>query len=365
MEVAYRSDVLGSLIRPPALVRARAALHAGELSLAEFKVFEDRAVDQAIALQEGAGLDVVTDGEMRRLAFTDHLRASVEGVAPGSGDVTPTFHGATDEAVMPGMGVVVDRLRRRRMLTPEEFTYARARARRPVKVTLPSPLLVYPMWSSDRSREAYRDIFELFRDGAGLIREEAQELAALGCTYIQVDAPDLGTLVDPAHRQRVATIGMTAERMLSEGIEIVNSIADVPGVTFGLHLCRGNQGARWIGRGDYDQIAEAVFQKASNYDVLLLEYDDERSGSFEALRRVPDDKVVVLGLVSTKRADLESRELMEARVAEAARHFPRDQLAISTQCGFSPGVTGKSPASEETQQAKLGLVAEVARRVWG
>jgi len=176
------------------------------------------------------------------------------------------------------------------MMTIEEFSYARGRARVPVKITMPSPLVMYGAWSPEHSRPAYSDPFELFADAAEIIRAEAAELARLGCTYIQIDSPDLGTLVDPENRALREGLGMDTERTLTEGVDIINSVADVPGVTFGLHICKGNYQSKWIATGGYEFTADKMFSRSGTFDIFLLEYDDERSGSFEPLASVPDDK---------------------------------------------------------------------------
>ncbi|HLC40529.1 MAG TPA: cobalamin-independent methionine synthase II family protein [Methylomirabilota bacterium] len=366
MATIHRADTIGSLLRPSYLVEARQALEKGLIDAAEFKRIEDRAVDGAIALQEGVGLDVVSDGELRRFSFFDHLLAQIDGVAPIPG-VGVTFHGERpgQEWDFQSPVTVVDKIRRKRMMTVEEYSYARAVARRPVKALLPSPVLLYCTWSPERSRGAYADAYELFADGARIVREEAQELARLGCTYIQIDSPDLGTLVDPENRGLRESMGMPTERTLTEGVDLINSVADVPGVTFGLHLCKGNYQGKWIATGGYELLAERVFRRATNFDVFLLEYDDRRSGSFEPLAKMPDDKVVVLGLISSKRPELEPVDVLVKRIDEAARYVGKDRLAISTQCGFSPVVIGANPVDERAQEAKLRLVADVADKVWG
>jgi 5-methyltetrahydropteroyltriglutamate--homocysteine methyltransferase len=366
MTMPYHADVIGSLLRPHYLTQASAALAAGQMTAEEFKRIEDRAVDQAIAMQEACGLDVVNDGELRRFSFLDHLLGDMEGVAdiPGA----PVHFHAPDPAQdwdwHPPV-TVTGRIRPKGpMMTIEEFSYARGRARVPVKITMPSPLVVYGAWSPEHSRPAYSDPFELFADAAAIIREEARELARLGCTYIQIDSPDLGTLVDPENRELRENLGMPTERTLTEGVDIINSVADVPGVTFGLHICKGNYESKWIASGGYEYTADKVFSRSANFDVFLLEYDDERSGSFEPLAKVPDDKVVVLGLVSSKLPGLEPAGQLIARIEEAARYVGRERLALSTQCGFSPVSIGGNLISEETQQRKLELVAEVAHQVW-
>ncbi len=366
MARAYRADTVGSLLRPPYLIEARQKLEEGRIDPAEFKRIEDRAVDAAIALQEGVGLEIVTDGELRRFTFFDHLLTQLDGVAPGEG-AGVTFHSERpeDEWDFHTPIVVTDKIRAKRMMTVEEYSYARAVARHPVKALLPSPLLLYSAWSPERSRDAYPDPFELFADAAAIVKQEAQELARLGCTYIQIDSPDLGTMVDPENRRLREALSQPTERTLSEGIDLINEVADVPGVTFGLHLCKGNYQGKWIASGGYEEIAEALFRRATNYDVFLLEYDDPRSGGFEPLAAAPDDAVVVLGLLSSKRPELESVESITKRIEEAARYVSKDRLALSTQCGFASVVIGANPVDEEVQEEKLRRVVETAEAVWG
>jgi 5-methyltetrahydropteroyltriglutamate--homocysteine methyltransferase len=223
--------------------------------------------------------------------------------------------------------------------------------------------VLFLVWSPRRSRDAYPDPFELFADGLRLMREEAEELARLGCRYIQVDAPDFGQLVDSGQREAWERAGISVDRVFSEGADMLNELAAIPGVTFGLHLCRGNYDSDWISSSAYEAISKQLFQRATSYDVFLLEYDDARSGSFAALSDVPDDKTVVLGLVSTKFDRMEPPDQLATQIAEASRFFPREQLALSTQCGFASAGPGNA-ISEDTQENKLRLVAEVAGRVW-
>jgi 5-methyltetrahydropteroyltriglutamate--homocysteine methyltransferase len=363
MTGTHHADVIGSLLRPGYLSAAQAALAAGKLSAAEFKTIEDRAVDQAIAMQEGCGLDVVTDGELRRFSFLDHLLGDVDGFIPQPG-ATIVFHGLEGEWEWAPPVTVASKISSRRKITVEEFAYSRGRARVPVKVTLISPLILYTAWNPEVSRAAYADAYELFADAAAIIRDEIAELARLGCTYVQIDSPDFGTLVDPENRALRENLGMPTERTLTEGVEILNSVADVPGVTFGLHLCKGNNQSMWIGTGGYDFTAEALFGGLSNFDVFLLEYDDERSGGFEPLAKVPDDKAVVLGLITNKTGALESVPDVIARINEAATYVGLERLGVSTQCGFAPVSVGPNHLSEEDQQRKLELVGEVAHQVW-
>jgi 5-methyltetrahydropteroyltriglutamate--homocysteine methyltransferase len=363
MTTFHHSDVIGSLLRPQYLSAAAAALADGQLAPDEFKRIEDRAVDQAIAMQEGCGLDVVTDGELRRFSFLDHLLGDVDGFIPQPG-ATIVFHGHEGQWEWAPPVTVASKISSRRKITVEEFAYSRGRTRAQVKVTLISPLILYTAWNPEVSTAAYSDAYELFADAAGIIKDEITELARLGCSYVQIDSPDLGTLVDPENRALREGLGMPTERTLTEGVEIINSIADVPGVTFGLHLCKGNNQSMWIASGGYDFTAEAVFGGLTNFDVFLLEYDDERSGGFEPLAKVPDDKAVVLGLVTNKTGELESVPAVIARINDAAKYVGLERLGVSTQCGFAPVSVGPNHLSEGDQERKLQLVGEIAHQVW-
>jgi 5-methyltetrahydropteroyltriglutamate--homocysteine methyltransferase len=365
----YRAEVIGSLLRPEYLKQARKRWEAQEISTRDFKQVEDRAVDEMITLQEHCGLDVITDGEMRRTHFIAPLTDVISGVKP-----IPAFarvwrlpheqHQTGRQTTIQVQYAVVEKIHRTRSLTNEEFTYARQRAKKPLKATLPSPLMMSLRWSPVYSREAYPDPFDLFRDAATIVQQDARELAALGCEYVQIDAPELGMLCDvDRRRQDFADQGMDPDKLLTEGIEIVNSIAGVPGITFALHICRGNNKGYYVGEGGYEPVAKQVFSRSHHFDCFLLEYDDWRSGSFESLHDVPRDKRVVLGLISTKRAQLEQADEVIKRIEEAGRYFPRDQMGLSTQCGFGTVWEG-NPIPESTQELKLRLVAEIAHRVW-
>jgi 5-methyltetrahydropteroyltriglutamate--homocysteine methyltransferase len=365
MATIYRAEIIGSLLRPAYLKEARRAWEAGQLSTLEFKRSEDRAVDAAIALQEDAGLDVITDGEMRRALFTGTLTEAIEGISPAPGQPWHWF-GQTpaDEMDYRSPVSVTSKIRRRRSLATEEFAYARGKAHKPLKITLPSPMMLFFAWSPEHSKAAYKDPFELFADAVDILRQEVRELSALGCQYIQIDAPEVATLVDDFQRRTAFEArGISPERMLNEGVEMLNALADAPGVTFGLHMCKGNNAGHWMSKGGYEAISKRVFPRATKYHVFLLEYDDARSGSFEALRDIPRDKNVVLGLISTKTNTVESAEGLIARIEEAGRYFPREQLALSPQCGFASVITG-NPVSEAAQQSKLRMVADVAHRAW-
>jgi 5-methyltetrahydropteroyltriglutamate--homocysteine methyltransferase len=275
------------------------------------------------------------------------------------------WHGsaAADEMTYAHRRAVTGKLRRTRSLAQEEFVYLRASAMTPVKVTLPSPLMMQTFWSQEHSTAAYRDPFEMFADATALLGAEIADLAALGCDYVQIDAPELATLVDGSVRAGFAARGIDPDRLLGEGVDMLNDMARAPGVRYALHLCRGNRDGHWMAAGGYGAISKCVFRRLSHFDTFFLEYDDERSGGFEPLADLPKDRFVFLGLVSTKRPALEDVEPLLSRIDEASRYYPRDQLGLSPQCGFSSAI-GTYPLDEVQQQGKLELVTEVARRAW-
>jgi 5-methyltetrahydropteroyltriglutamate--homocysteine methyltransferase len=357
----FRAEVVGSMLRPQRLKQARLAFLGGELAPEALRQLEDEAVDACLRVQEEAGVDVVSDGEMRRFIFTAPLSEAIDGIT--FVDTPPIlWHHEGGEQAAANPIAVTARLSRRRYLALDEYEYAQARTGRPLKVTLPSPLMMSLFWSPEHSTAAYADAFDAFADGAELIKDEARRLLERGCEYIQIDAPELATLVDPVQRAHYESLGIPPERLLTEGMDLLNDIASLRGARWAIHFCRGNNVGQWMSAGGYEAIAPA-FTRALNYDIFLLEYDDDRSGGFEPLAAVPDDKVVVLGLVSTKREALETPAGLAARVDEAAAVFPRDQLALSTQCGFASAAQG-NPISAETQARKLRLVAEVAHSIW-
>jgi 5-methyltetrahydropteroyltriglutamate--homocysteine methyltransferase len=367
-KIEARSDVVGSLLRPGELLEAQRRFGEGRLTPAEFKRVEDRAVDDALRLQEQAGLDVVTDGEMRRLSFQSQLPAAVDGF--GEWDLDAFLWGEWHSEELGNVRIdrpplaVLEPLRRKRFLSAEELTYARGRTDRILKITLPSPSLFANFWDPARSGGAYPTLEAFFSDVAEILREEVEELIRLGATYIQLDAPHYPLLIDPAYRDFYQSRGWPAERWIELGVELDNLvIGDHPDVTFSFHLCRGNQMSRWLVEGGYDWLAGQLFPRI-NADRLMLEYDDERSGTFEPLAEVPDDKVIVLGLVTTKTPRRETVAELESRIHDAARFVPLDRLALSSQCGFSTSTRGNA-ISVEDERAKLATIAETARRVWG
>jgi 5-methyltetrahydropteroyltriglutamate--homocysteine methyltransferase len=358
----YRSDTVGSLLRPAWLKEARQRHASGEITDAEFKQIEDRAVNEAVAMQTRAGLDVITDGETRRYAFYGNLIDAVEGFDKWGGWAIP-FRDEKGSEIVLQRPVVVSRLRRLRHLCAEEYAFLRARTDRPAKATLISPQQSAAYYDPEKSKTAYASIDAYLADIVDLLRSDVAELVRLGCTYIQVDAPQYSALLDPKMRAGYRQRGNDPDRLIDKCIELDNAlIAGHPGIRFGLHLCRGNNQSRFYASGDYGPIAR-VFSR-TNFHNFLLEYDDERSGGFEPLQHVPDDRTVVLGLVTTKKPDLESKETLKQRI-EAARQFVAlDRLALSPQCGFASVEAGNLLTAED-QEAKLKLVADTAREVWG
>ena len=358
----FHSDVVGSLLRPTYLKEGREQFASGMLSAAEFKAIEDRAVNECIDLQIDAGLEVITDGEMRRYAFYGHLIDAVEGFDKFGGWAIPFRDDKGEQLVLP-RPVVVSRLKRKRPLCAEEFTYLRARTNHFAKTTMISAQQAAAYYDRAKSAAAYPTVEAYLADLVDILRDEVAELIRLGCTYIQIDSPQYTALLDPQLREGYRQRGSDPDRLLDLSIEMDNAvIGDHPGVTFGLHLCRGNNQSKFYAAGDFGPIAR-VF-RTTKFNRFLLEYDDERSGGFEPLRQVPEDREVVLGLVSSKRAQLESKEELRKRIESAAAYIPMDRLALSPQCGFASTLEGNliTPAD---QKAKLQLVAEIAEEVWG
>ena len=372
--IAAHTDVVGSLLRPPYLLDARRKLADSTISSAAFKALEDRAVNEAVSLQEEAGLEVVTDGEMRRLSFQSQLPEAVAGFGEFDldaflwGDWSGDADTGNSSLERPRNLGVVDRLAHRRHLCAEELTYLRGRTDRIAKVSLPSPSLWANFWSAELSGHVYPTLDSFLADVADILRQEVAELVRLGATYIQLDAPHYPLLLNPETRAFYESRGWTLKRWLDAGVELDNAViggADDAGasITFGMHLCRGNQGSRWLVEGAYDEVAAHIFAK-THVQRLLLEYDDARSGGFEALRQVPDDKMVVLGLVTTKTGRLEPTRELVARVREASRFFPLEQLAVSPQCGFASSIVGNRLTPQD-QRRKLSRVTETATAIWG
>ncbi|MBI2089517.1 MAG: methionine synthase [Deltaproteobacteria bacterium] len=374
-----RNDVVGSLLRPAHLKEARLRYDEGKIGVEELRAVEDQAIREAVVLQEKVGLAVVTDGEYRRLNFQDSFGASVSGFDARRSDLRfmeslskegkPLQRWDAAYQVAEGAAIlqrrpVKERLRLRRNLPLEEYQFASRVAKRPVKVTLIGPDRISQRFDYQNSKAVYAAMDGFMADVVRIEREIIRSLVDAGCRYVQVDAPGYTAYVDPpsleAMRQRGEDPMENFIRSLKADNEILRGFTDV---TFGIHLCRGNQRSMWHREGTYDAIAERLFSEL-NHDRFLLEYDSPRAGTFAPLRFVPKGKVVVLGLVSTKVAALEKIDDLKRRIDEATQVVPLEQLALSPQCGFASDVVGNL-ISEDDQKRKLEVVVETARQVWG
>lgn len=360
--MVYRSEVVGSLLRPTYLVEARKQLEAGQISMTDFKASEDRAVDEAVALQEAAGIDVITDGEMRRYAFYGHLIDALAGFDKLGGWAIP-FRDETGAELILQRPVIVEKLQWKRSMCAEEWVYLRSRQKHPGKVTILSAQQAAAYYDPEKSKSAYVSRDAYLADIVDFSRHEVEELIRLGCTYIQIDAPQYAALLDPQMREGYRQRGNDPDKIIDLCIEMDNAIIrNYPGITFAIHICRGNNQSKFYASGDYEPISR-IFT-GTHFQRFLLEYDDSRSGGFEPLRHVPEDRSVVLGLVTTKKPSLENAEDLRRRIEEAAQYFPLERLALSPQCGFASTMEGNH-LSFEDQRLKLELVGRVAREVWG
>jgi 5-methyltetrahydropteroyltriglutamate--homocysteine methyltransferase len=361
----YRADQVGSLLRPPELLAARDAYARRRISEQELRDIEDRSILNAIRGQEGAGIGVFTDGELRRGSWLTDMAESVEGFVPDH--VVLEWKGPGGGAEGSTANTVGAKLHKLRKLTGHEVPFLKAHAPGPFKVTLPAPSnFLVASYKEGLTDKIYPTHGDLLRDLVAIVEDEVRWLAQQGVPYIQFDGPYYSHYLDPQQRERMKAKGIDPDRELGLAIEGDNAAlrpAREKGLTTGLHVCRGNSRSRWYTEGGYDAIAERLFGSL-DADTFLLEYDSERSGSFEPLRLVPRGKNVVLGLVTTKQPQLESEADLTRRIHEAARFVPLENLAISTQCGFASVAAGNLLTMDQ-QWRKLELVVSTARKVWG
>jgi 5-methyltetrahydropteroyltriglutamate--homocysteine methyltransferase len=364
--VAYRAEHVGSLLRPPELLQARAEFAAGTLSSDELRAVEDRAVLDVIAMQRAIGLDVITDGEYRRDKWFSGFFDAADGFTLQS--VTRVRRGPSGNVPLQSVhNTITGKLKAKRRVAAAESEFMRANAGMPFKITLPSPL-VFMMTSyvPGHSDAVYATRADAAKDLVAILRGEIDALIGEGVPYLQIDAPQYMQIADPSHRDRLVAAGWPPETALEDAIAADSAVlAGVrrPGHTIALHLCRGNVGGLWIAEGGYDGIAERLFN-ALDVDRFLLEYDSDRAGSFAPLRFVPKGTTVVLGLVTTKGPQLESADDLLRRIEDAARYVPIDRLALSPQCGFATQAAG-NPLSVDDEKRKLQLIVDVAQKVWG
>ncbi|HKV05501.1 MAG TPA: hypothetical protein VJO53_10395 [Candidatus Acidoferrales bacterium] len=365
MAPLYRAENVGSFLRPPELLQARAAHSQRKLTQDELRSVEDRAILQTLEGQRKAGLPIFTDGELRRGSWLTDMADAVEGFV--SDKVMLEWKGPGGGAEGSTAQVVGARLRRVRKLTGHEIPFLKKSSPGPFKITLPSPsnfmVASYKRGVTDRFYPTHAD---LLAEIADFMRDEVEWLVKEGVTYIQLDAPYYSHYLDPKQREHMRAAGLDPDAEFDKSIAGDNAaLKGVPrkSVTVALHVCRGNSRSRWYTEGGYDAIAEKLFG-ALDVDNFLLEYDSERAGGFEPLRLVPRGKTVVLGLITTKHPRLESQDDLRRRIDEAARYVPLDNLALSTQCGFASVAAGNL-LSIDDQWRKLELVVNTARKVWG
>ena len=362
MGTSYRSDHVGSFLRPAELLKARQEGADPQ----RLQAIEDRHIQRVLARQKELGFEIFTDGELRRRNFMSDLIDAVEGFDTGDA-VARSWKGSAGVAVSSVTGVVTGKLRQRGRMTAHELAFLRRHSPGAIKITMPTanqfPAIAFKKGITDK---VYRNHSALLWDIVPVVKAEIAALVSEGVQYVQIDAPRYSYYIDPKWRNYVKNeMGLEPDAALDEAIKADNAcLADASraGTTLAIHLCRGNNRSQWYAEGGYDPIAEKLFGSLQ-VDRFLLEYDDARSGTFEPLRFVPKGKTVVLGLVSSKRPLLESKQDLVRRINEAARYVPLENLALSPQCGFASTMEGNL-LTEDDQWAKLRLVVETAREVW-
>ncbi len=367
----FRADHVGSLLRPPELLKARSEFEAGRIDAAELRGIEDEAIRDAVALQRDAGLQSATDGEFRRATWHMDFIYQLGGIAQAPGDLKVQFR--NDEGTVewtPAALHVTEKIHLDHTIFAEAFEFLSATVAngQTPKLTIPSPNMVhYRGGRAAVDETVYPDMEGFWEDLCGAYADELRALGGLGCTYLQFDDTSLAYLNDPRQREQIAARSGTGdvEHLHEQYVRNINRALEgrPSGMTVTTHLCRGNFRSSWAAEGGYDFVAEALFG-GLGVDGFFLEYDDARSGGFEPLRYVPSHKYVVLGLVTTKRGELESKDLLKRRIEEASRYVSIEQLCLSPQCGFSSTVEGNALTREE-QIAKLELIVETAAEVWG
>ncbi|MEN3609687.1 5-methyltetrahydropteroyltriglutamate--homocysteine S-methyltransferase [Plantactinospora sp. ZYX-F-223] len=364
----FRADHVGSLLRPARLLTARADRAAGKISAAQLRAVEDDAIREVVRLQESIGLRTATDGEFRRTSWHMDFIYQLGGIDPADEKLTVQFFNESGKLEFQSAALRVhDRVRLTDTIFGDAFTFLKQQVTTGTpKLTIPSPSMVhYRGGRAAIDTAVYPDLDQFWADLSAAYAEQVRRLADLGCSYLQFDDTSLAYLNDPRQREMVAAQGGDPEHQHERYIRQINaSLAGRPaGLSVTTHMCRGNFRSSWAAEGGYDFVAEALFSQL-DVDGFFLEYDDERSGDFAPLRFVPPGKKVVLGLVTTKRGELESKDALKRRIDEAARYVPLEQLCLSPQCGFSSTVEGNALTQEE-QVAKLRLIVETAQEVWG
>src|SRR4051812_16702319 len=365
----FRADHVGSLLRPPALLKAREDHAAGRIDDQELRTAEDEAIKDVVQMQRDAGLQTATDGEFRRASWHMDFIYSLGGISHAQDNITVQFRNPEGTIEFTPAALHVDeKISLEHTIFGEDFQFLQqvAAADQTPKLTIPSPSMVhYRGGAAAIDPSVYPDQDEFWSDLTSAYADEVKAVAELGCTYLQFDDTSLAYLNDPNQRAAMQERGEDAEHLHEQYIRHINeALSDRPsGTTVTTHMCRGNFRSSWVAEGGYDFVAEALFNELE-VDGFFLEYDDARSGGFEPLRFVPKGKLVVLGLVTTKRGDLERKDELKRRIDEATKYVPLDQLCLSPQCGFSSTVEGNQLTYEQ-EVAKLRLIVETAQEVWG
>ena len=363
----FRADHVGSFLRPAALKTARADFKAGKIAASDLRAVEDAEIRKVVAQQEQAGLRSITDGEFRREDFyTDFYVRGLGGVEVRSESTVAFFVDHEGRKIPVPWTQVVARMKWRQPIYAEHFKFLRSLTKETPKVTVPSPIILhFTCGSAAICKSAYPDMDTFWADIADAYQKEMRSLYDAGCRYLQTDDPPMATLCDPRFQGMMKARGDDAmDALINLYPEMINrAFANRPvGMHLGMHLCRGNNQSGWFGEGGYDPVADALFNKV-NVDSYFLEYETARAGGFEPLRFVPKNKTVVLGIVSSKLPQLESKDVLKRRIDEASKHISLDQLCLSPQCGFASSSEGNR-LTEEDQWAKIRLVVEVANEVW-
>lgn len=364
----FRADHVGSLLRPPELLKARADRSAGIIDADELRAVEDAAIREAVAMQEAIGLRSATDGEFRRTSWHMDFIYQLRGISRSDGTIQVHFHNADGDLDFETAAMVIDdKVTLGHTIFGDDFTMLRDTVTSATpKLTIPSPSMVhYRGGQASIDRSVYPEIGQFWADLVAAYAEEIARLGELGCTYLQLDDTSLAYLNDPNQRAMLEARGDQAEGLHVQYIRNMNgALANRPdGMAVTTHMCRGNFQSSWVADGSYDHVAEALFGEL-DVDGYFMEWDDERSGGFEPLRYVPKGKQVVLGLITTKTGTLESKDDIKRRIEEASRYVDLDQLCLSGQCGFSSTVEGNRLTIDD-QKAKLELIVEIAADVWG
>ena len=364
----FRADHVGSLLRPPALLEARDGFAQGRISADELRAIEDEAIRDVVRMQEEVGLRSATDGEFRRTSWHMDFIYQLDGIHTADDEVKVRFHNEQGDIEFTTAALHVDgKIGLSKTIFGDAFRSLQESVTTATpKLTIPSPSMVHYRGGRAAIDEGvYPEMESFWADLTAAYREQVLRLGELGCTYLQFDDTSLAYMNDPEQRRYIASIGGDPDRQHVEYIRHINeALADRPDeMSVTTHMCRGNFRSAWAAEGGYDFVAEALFSELQ-VDGYFMEWDDERSGGFEPLRFVPRGKVVVLGLVTTKRGELESKDELKRRIEEASRHVPLEQLCLSPQCGFSSTVEGNALTRDE-QVAKLRLIVETAEEVWG